>query len=250
MSDVIFMDEDANSVDNLFLTEKDIEITEIYENIHNVRIFRKNNNYNWIVKTFKKNERKTGIQEMKRLNKLNSVYNVPDIITARFTDTFNFIIMTKLPGKDLFDILCEKIRFSENQVKKIVKKLLLVVWEIHSYDIIHGDIKPENMVYDMVTDDIFLIDFEKKRTIEYCSPEQLQGRMVEKTDSWCIGTTCYTLLHGVRPFTSAHDVKHKIVEYNGSLSRKCADFMENLICRNIEDRYTINEALRHSWLQR
>ena len=49
--------------------------------------------------------------------------------------------------------------FTEDETQKYVKKCIDVVLSIYKKNIVHRDLKLENILYDFDTDDIKLIDF-------------------------------------------------------------------------------------------
>lgn len=65
-------------------------------------------------------------------------------------------------------------------VSQHISRSLLIVEQLYSIGIVHGDIKPENIMYDSITKKVTLIDFEKGRhTALYAAQE------VIKTNTFC-----------------------------------------------------------------
>ena len=75
---------------------------------------------------------------------------------------YGFVIICEKPNncKDLFSFLIEKGGFfTEYEARKYVKSLVNVVLAMERKNIVHRDIKLENILYDYDKDDIKLLDF-------------------------------------------------------------------------------------------
>lgn len=167
----------------------------------------------------------------------------------------------------------------ENQVRDIIKKALQLVAVCHDNDIIHNDIKLENMLLaeeeDLST--LKLIDFgtslveEEKTTTTfmegtpwYTSPESLESKICKKSDVWSVGVMTHLLLVGKFPFNdkknpfnpSIYKIWNSIlndnVSFNSSqwciISEQAKDFVRTLLSKNLHDRPTVYEALVHPWI--
>ena len=75
-------------------------------------------------------------------------------------DTFVIICERPTQCKDLFHLRKERGGFfTEYEIKKIVKTLVDLVVKMESKNIVHRDLKLENILYDLDKDDIKLLDF-------------------------------------------------------------------------------------------
>ena len=97
-----------------------------------------------------------------------------------------YTVMDYIPGKSLKEVLSEQKNFPQKQVLKWMDQLCQAVEQLHTQEhpIIHGDIKPANI---MLTpkDDICLIDFNISGDFEesdiigftpgYAAPEQMES---------------------------------------------------------------------------
>ena len=179
-----------------------------------------------------------------------------------------------MDGKDLFDTIAEKKRFTELTAATIIKQVLAPIAYLHSLNIVHRDIKPENYVYESESAKatLKLIDFGNSTKIKdntdlteklgnpyYVAPEVLEEKYNEKCDVWSAGVILYTLLVGRLPFNGRtyHDILLKLEkgEYNleGQMWTKISFPAKNLVSlmleKDVEKRITAYAALRHIWIQ-
>lgn len=186
-------------------------------------------------------------QEEKRLLLIQSIENVPRILYS----THDTIFMNKIDGEDLFNIIKKK-RLSEFECKLIAYNLLYITREIHKLGVIHGDIKPENIMYNEYSQKITLIDFEFRRHSEnYRSPESYyQKTKTVSEDIWCIGSTVYTLLMGHNPYNNRVHLFSGLSYFsmdNKGLSNQAIDFVQKLLIWNPYKRPSIEYCLNHPW---
>lgn len=111
--------------------------------------------------------------------------------------------------------------------ERILWQVLVAVAYLHSNSIVHGDLKPENLVFDEPPTDasgsqttacLKLVDFglaqvTTKRTQlttfsgsrYFLAPEVLNSSYTEKRDIWSIGVLLYVMLSGTFPFFGDSD---------------------------------------------
>ncbi len=237
MMEEILINKDAINVDQLFFDQEWI-IEKLYDRIYTINVSGKK--LDWLIKTYDKY--KYAKAENDNLSKLRGIEGVPSVLAASFKEKFNYLLLSRFEGIDLCDFIDTHGPMTERYVKKIAKQLLKIVFEMHKRGVIHKDIKPENIVYNDNTKDIYLIDFEGKNTEEYSSPEQIKNhRITEKTDTWSVGATLYFLLTG--------NYIPKPVVFRKKWSDELKDFLSCLLESEVVLRYSAEDALSHSWLQ-
>ncbi|MEH2361815.1 AAA family ATPase [Nostoc sp.] len=142
-----------------------------------------------------------------------------------------------------------------------------ILGRIHAANVIHKDINPGNIVLNLDTGVVKIIDFGiatqfnrtnptfknphvLEGTLAYLSPEQT-GRMNRlldyRSDFYSLGVTFYELLIGHLPFSTrnilelvhCHIAKHPIPpdEINTTIPKPVADIILKLMAKNAEDRY-------------
>lgn len=193
--------------------------------------------------------KKSREEEEERLDKIKNIKNV-----SKFVSSFsNIMYIERAPGSDLFVILRRKFFLKEKVVKYIAFNLLLVLRSLHSIGIIHGDIKPDNIVYDEFSKKITLIDFEpNKCTYDYISPENINKVCKDKSpshDIWCLGSTIFTLLMGYKPYKNIEHLlsgeKHNDIK--SDLSKEARDFLSFILIKDPYSRPSIDLCLNHKW---
>ena len=128
---------------------------------------------------------------------------------------YSYIFMEYCQGVELFTLL--KSHFCYKLATKIIYQLLTAIVHLQKFNIIHGDIKLENIIIDR-KNNIKLIDFgiskqiidgnaislkKHSGTIGYVSPEWLLFNYVTlKTDIWSVGILYFILLNNSHVFNS------------------------------------------------
>ncbi len=159
-------------------------------------------------------------KETKLLLKLNSKH-VVRIFDVHLQGDVKFIDMEYIDGGDLVDLMLsyEDEKVPEERVIEIAKQICQGMIDIHAHNIIHKDLKPQNVILTK-SGQIKIMDFgisetfrssmsrmketSKSGTPAYMSPEQLLGKDVGKeSDIWSFGVMLYELLSGKQLYTGS-----------------------------------------------
>ena len=193
-------------------------------------------------------------------------------------ENYIYIIMEYCSGGDLLSYFEHfEYELPEAKVCEIIHKLSMAIYYLHSYGIVHRDLKPENILMTDLTSnaDIRLLDFglskfvgndekctEPYGTLSFVAPEVLQGKPYDKSvDLWSIGIITFLLLCGYMPFDDKHSEREIArqtiqdpVPYENKiwskLSPEAKTFVDGLLQKKPEKRYSIKEVLEHPWIKK
>ncbi|XP_018335068.1 serine/threonine-protein kinase GL21140 [Agrilus planipennis] len=83
--------------------------------------------------------------EVKIMKKLNHP-NIMSLISDEDTKTMLYLICEFVDGGDLFDAITEQQKFSEDQAALMIQHLASALAYLHNLNIVHRDVKPENLL--------------------------------------------------------------------------------------------------------
>jgi calcium-dependent protein kinase len=190
-------------------------------------------------------------------------------------ENFN-IIMEYWEGGELLEYICKSGTFTEGMACKILKQILSALSYLHSQNIIHSDVKAENIMFvNKNAEDLHvkIIDFglaskfnpdEKMSTIQgtpyYIAPEVLKKNFNEKADIWSWGILLYTILCGKPPFygKTLKEVFSAILQYDLKFEHKnwedkstiVKEFIRELLAYDSSKRPSAKNCLKMRWIRK
>nr|XP_027226254.1 calcium/calmodulin-dependent protein kinase type 1-like isoform X1 [Penaeus vannamei] len=184
-----------------------------------------------------------------------------------------YLVMELVTGGELFDRIVEKGSYTEKDASHLIRQVLEAVDYMHDQGVVHRDLKPENLLYYSQDEDskIMISDFGLSKmedsgimatacgTPGYVAPEVLAQKPYGKAvDVWSIGVIAYILLCGYPPFYDENDANlfAQILKgefefdspYWDEISDSAKDFIRQLMCVDVEKRYTCKQSLGHPWI--
>jgi protein kinase D len=183
-----------------------------------------------------------------------------------------FVVMEKLKG-DMLEMILSIGRLNERVTKFIITQILVALKHLHSRNIVHCDLKPENVLLssDAEFPQVKLCDFGFARIIgeksfrrsvvgtpAYLAPEVLRNKGYNRSlDMWSVGVIIYVSLSGTFPFNEDEDINDQIQNAAfmyppnpwKEISSTAIDLINNLLQVKQRKRYTVDKSLLHTWLQ-
>jgi eukaryotic-like serine/threonine-protein kinase len=135
-----------------------------------------------------------------------------------------FISMAYVEGQDLYHFIRANPKLSIEQVLKFATQLAGALSAAHAEDVVHRDLKPQNILLDK-NDQVYIADFGLAKsfaegavgmtqtgafigTPRYMSPEQVEGNPTDgRSDLYAFGLILYEMVTGDVPFTGESTMK-------------------------------------------
>lgn len=179
-----------------------------------------------------------------------------------FEDDLNYYVVmaAHTPGMDLFDYIELNTSMSERECKCISLQVAKALGHLHALDIVHRDIKDENVVLDR-NGWVKLIDFGSANycrngpfdtfhgTLDYASPEALDGKpyMGKEQDVWACGILFYTLIYKENPFYNIDEIMDRDLRVPYVISPESIDLIRRMLNRDVPERFTMQQVIEHVW---
>eukprot|EP01033_Poteriospumella_lacustris_P002831 gene2831-2058_t len=218
------------------------------------------------------------LQEATLMHELKHPYII-EVLDTYHSPTAIYIVMELLEGGDLFDRIVERIRYTEDNARKVLFQIITAVHFLHSKRIVHRDLKPENILLVHANDDtqIKVTDFglakkvsaEGLRTFcgtpQYFAPEVLLRRSGSHgkgvgaygmaADMWSVGVIMYIMLSGTFPFDEENlydQIEQAKYSFAGNewthVSLEAKHMIRSLLTLRADLRLTTQQALQHPWI--
>ena len=142
--------------------------------------------------------------------------NIVNIFDVGEDGSVHYLVMEYVPGKTLKEYIIEHSPVSPERAVEIMKQLTSALAHAHHNQIVHRDIKPQNILMD-AEGNVKISDFgiamalsatsytqtnSVLGTVHYLSPEQARGGTAnKKSDIYSLGIVMYELITGNLPFS-------------------------------------------------
>eukprot|EP00931_Biecheleriopsis_adriatica_P007600 TRINITY_DN10886_c0_g1_i1.p1 TRINITY_DN10886_c0_g1~~TRINITY_DN10886_c0_g1_i1.p1 ORF type:complete len:290 (-),score=38.41 TRINITY_DN10886_c0_g1_i1:67-936(-) len=195
--------------------------------------------------------------------------NILQVCEIFFSKGYTCFTMKKYSGGDVLDA---KLRWVEihgdvscNDMVHIAFQMIAAIRFLHSRNVVHRDIKPDNFLVDRVDmrdsccqvalGDFGVAVFTQPHerlsmhvgTPAFWAPEIFSSSYGMEVDIWAIGVSLYGLLAGRFPFRNKHDIKAAQPNFEERWDPHFRHFLESALQKREEVRASAEDLAVHSW---
>ncbi|KAI0541335.1 kinase-like protein [Xylaria digitata] len=209
--------------------------------------------------------------QVRREIEIQSNLRHPNILKlyGHFHDSTRIFLVLELAGRgELYKHLLCAERFPEQRAAQYIAQIACALRYLHRKNIIHRDIKPQNILVG-THGEIKMSDFgcsvrTRNRRITYCgttdyrAPEMVRlpnwdESYDEKVDLWSLGVLMYQLLVGKTPFKDTPTMRiRRIAQANikipAQVSIQARALIRRLLVVDPMERLTVEEVQQHPWI--
>jgi len=210
-------------------------------------------------------DRDSMLTEVSLLSQAQSVPGVVKLLDAFSHDGGCFVIvMEKVAScQDLFDYISERSLLEEPTARRFFEQVVRIVMGLAECGVEHRDIKDENILVDLLTEELKLVDFGAAvRTAEndctsfigtrvYSPPEWIRDERAAGVPAtvWSLGVLLYTMVCGDVPFKTDKETLEAKLTLSSQLSAHLVDLVQRCLSVEPENRPSFEEIVAHSWMR-
>ncbi|MBD2742072.1 serine/threonine-protein kinase [Coleofasciculus sp. FACHB-1120] len=213
--------------------------------------------------------RKRFEQEARILSKLGSHSQIPMLLDYFVNEGEFYLVQEYIRGYTLARLVRRGGSLSEENVKYFLRQILPLLQYIHGNNVIHRDIKPQNIIRCQDDGRLVLIDFGAVKeemvplsdtggqkhttqfigTVGFAPPEQFSLRPVYASDIYSLGVTCLYLLSGKAPLEFDSDRSTGEIQWQDavSVSKDFAKILNRMLKISLRERYQSAAAIMQAF---
>jgi len=177
-------------------------------------------------------------------------------------DHFLIIMERPVNTRDLFDFISLNRTLGEERARNMFKQVVDTVIECYERGVVHRDIKDENLIVDMDTVRLKLIDFGSGAFVKnepfhdydgtrvYAPPEWIKYKQYygDSLTVWSLGILLYDMVCGDIPFESDEAICKGDLSFMSKVTPKCKDLICSCLTVNYEERMKLHSIKNHPWM--
>ena len=196
--------------------------------------------------------------------------NIVNIIDVAVRDDLQYIVMEYVDGITLKEYIKNKGQLTCEDAVHFMIQMLKALRHAHSKNVVHRDIKPQNImimengvlkvadfgIAKITSSDTKTMSEQTIGSVHYISPEQVSGDSVSiQSDIYSAGVVTYEMLTGIVPFEAErpvsvalmqiNDKPRALTEINPKVYKGLEEITLKAMAKNTENRYaTTSEMLK------
>uniref|UniRef100_F1L4S0 Serine/threonine-protein kinase 1 n=1 Tax=Ascaris suum TaxID=6253 RepID=F1L4S0_ASCSU len=181
------------------------------------------------------------------------------------SDGFLIVMERPSPCQDLFDYISEHGPLEEGLARAFFKQVVDTAIACANINVVHRDIKDENLIVDLKDGRLKLVDFgsgafskaqgemytDFEGTRVYSPPEWILQSKYDglKATVWSLGILLYDMVSGDIPFHRDEEIIRRTpIIWRTKLTKACEHLIEHCLMFDADERYDLKDIIRHPWM--